>query len=101
MQLRLYIYTVKQILSHTCRWTPRPARGVPEGSKRSISPKTNKPEEAYEGWDGGQREDGEVTAPTSVSVFVQSMRASADTAETVEVLELQRMVTVVLCECGE
>ena len=60
MQLQLYIDTVQQILSHTCRWTPRPARGVPEGSKRSISPKTDKTsKEAYEWWDGKQREDGE------------------------------------------
>ena len=39
--LQLYIHTVRQGLSHPCRWTPRLAHGVPEGSKRSH-PNNNK-----------------------------------------------------------
>ena len=40
--LQLYIHTVRQGLSHPCRWTPRLAHGVPEGSKRSHPNNNNK-----------------------------------------------------------
>ena len=81
--LQLYINTVQQEVSHPCRWTPRLAHGVPEGSKRSH-PKTKQNQnnhavqkggnatiEAYEvvGWWGKEKttsDSSDLTAPSQV-----------------------------------